>query len=249
MKSVDRTLKILEKVVNSDNGISVTEISNCLNIHKSTTHRLLSTLVYRGYIKKDGNNLYFPGIKLLEIGSLTLNKSDMRQEIKPYLEKLMQITEETIHLGVLDNYEVIYIDKVESPHTIRMYSSVGKRAPVHCTGLGKTLLAFSEEETIEEFLSLKKLEKYTKNTITDPDKFKKHLKKIKDRGYAVDNQEHEDNINCISAPIFNHQGEAIAAFSISGPANRMTLKRVKELKSLILEYSQKISLAFGYYKK
>jgi DNA-binding IclR family transcriptional regulator len=246
VQSVDRTLNVLEKIINSENGITVTELSNSLDIHKSTVHRLLSTLAYRKYIKKDKNNLYFPGIKLLEIGSQTLNKSDMRKEIKPYLEKLMKKTEETIHLGILDDNEVIYIDKVESPHTIRMYSSIGKRAPVHCTGLGKVLIAFSSQEDIENFLETKKLKKYTENTITKPEEFKENLKKIKKRGYSIDNQEHEVNINCIASPIFDHKGNVLAAFSISGPSNRMTLETIQELKTMVLQYSKKISACFGY---
>ncbi|MGM0409965.1 MAG: IclR family transcriptional regulator [Bacillota bacterium] len=246
VKSVDKTLNILEKLVQSENSLGVTEISNSLGLHKSTVHRLLSTLEYRGYVKKDKNNRYSVGIKLLEIGSKSLNKSDIRNEIKPYLEELKNETKETIHLGILDNYEVIYIDKVESPKTIRMYSSIGKRAPVHCTGLGKCLIAFSNQNYIDDFLQNTNLKKYTQNTITEKGKFRQHLSIIREQGYSIDNEEHETDIRCISGPIFNHKGAIIAAFSISGPANRMTLERIKKLKSLVLNYSKNISAVFGF---
>mgnify|MGYP006280243601 CR=1 FL=1 len=246
VKSVDKTLNILEKLVQSENSLGITEISNSLGLHKSTVHRLLSTLEYRGYAKKDKNNRYSVGIKLIEIGSKSLNKSDIRNEIKPYLEELKNETKETIHLGILDNYEVIYIDKVESPKTIRMYSSIGKRAPVHCTGLGKCLIAFSNQNYIDDFLQNTSLNKYTPNTITDKGKFRQHLSDIRVQGYSIDNEEHETDIRCISGPIFNHKGKILAAFSISGPANRMTLDRIKELKSLVLDYSKDISAVFGF---
>ena len=247
VQSVDRALNIIEKLVQINKGVGVTELSNSLGLHKSTVHRLLATLNYRGYVSKDKqNNNYKVGLKLFEIGSIVINNLDLRKEVKPYLEEMMEKTNETVHLGILDQNEVVYIDKVESPETIRMYSKVGKRAPTHCTSLGKVLLAYSEEDIIKETIYNNELNKYTENTLVDPDELRKHLDIIKKCGYAKDNEEHEEGIRCISGPIFNYNGDVIAAFSIAGPNIRMTEEKIENLKGLVIDYSAKMSAAFGY---
>ena len=158
----------------------------------------------------------------------------------------MQKTKETIHLGILDGGEVIYLDKVESTATIRMYSQVGKRVPAHSTSLGKAIMAHISEERVKEILQEKGMEGKTKNTITDLDKFLDHLKKVRKQGYAVDDEEQEEDIRCIAGPIFNHRGDVIAAFSISAPITRMTEKRMNELAELVVEYSEKMSRSLGF---
>lgn len=247
VQSLDRALNILEKIVKSDDGLGVTELSNSLGLHKSTTYRLLATLAYREYVKQDSkNDKYKVGIKLFELGNLALNKLEVRNEVRPFLEELMAKTGETIHLGVIDDSEVVYIDKVESPQTIRMYSEVGKRAPVHCTGLGKVLLAYSSLEVIDKFIEENGLPAYTNNTITEVDIFKKHLDKIRRQGFAIDNVEHEEGIRCIAGPIFNYKGNAVASFSISGPTMRVTEDKISDFVELVRAYSKKMSRALGF---
>lgn len=247
VKSVDRSLQILEIITKSGKPLGVTEISRKTGIHKSTVYRLLSTLGYRGYISQaDQDDKYTVGLKLFEIGSIAINDLDLRQSVAPYLEKLMELTGETIHLGVLDNGEVVYIDKFESQKTIRMYSKIGKRVYAHSTSLGKVLLAFSPEEILERIIQNQGLPQKTKNTITDPDKLKNHLTRISQQGYAVDDEENEIGIRCIAGPVFDFQGKILAAFSISGPAIRITQEKIEEFKELVCSYSQKISGALGY---
>ena len=240
IKSLDRALDILELIVGRENGMGVTEISRELDIHKSTVYRLLDTLKFRGYLE------YIAGINLFELSSKVLNDIDNRIRVRPYLEELMQKTKETIHLGILDSGEVIYLDKVESTATIRMYSQVGKRVPAHSTSLGKAIMAHLSEEQVKEILEEKGMEKNTENTITEVDKFLNHLEKVKKQGYAVDNEEQEEDIRCIAGPIFNHQGNVVAAFSISAPITRMTESRINELAELVVEYSQKMSRSLGF---
>jgi DNA-binding IclR family transcriptional regulator len=127
-----------------------------------------------------------------------------------------------------------------------MYSQVGKRVPAHSTSLGKAIMAHLSEEKVREILEEKGMEKNTENTITSIDKFLAHLKKVKKQGYAVDDEEQEEDIRCIAGPIFNHRGEVVAAFSISAPITRMTESRMKELAKLVVEYSQKMSRSLGY---
>ena len=247
IKSLDRALDILELIVGKENGMGVTEISRELEIHKSTVYRLLDTLKFRGYLEKnEDNHKYIAGINLFELSSKVLNDIDSRIRVRPYLEELMQKTKETIHLGILDAGEVIYLDKVESTATIRMYSQVGKRVPAHSTSLGKAIMAHLSEERVKEILKEKGMEKNTENTITELDEFLEHLEKVRKQGFAVDDEEQEEDIRCIAGPIFNHRGDVVAAFSISAPITRMTEKRMKKLAELVVEYSQKMSRSLGY---
>lgn len=248
VQSVERALDLLEKLVESTEPVSITALSKQLGLHKSTVHRLLSTLRQRGYVTQDvKTNNYQIGLKLFEIGSIVLNKMDLRAKVRPHLESLRQITNETIHLGILDDYQVVYIDKVESSEVIRMYSRIGKRVPAYCTSLGKILLAYSAKELIENLLLEKPLLRRTEFTITDPELLAEHLAQVKKQGYSIDNQEQELDIRCIAGPIFNYDGQILAAFSISGPTTRMTEDRVAKLSKLILKYSKEISASFGYF--
>ncbi|MCK8816718.1 IclR family transcriptional regulator [Natroniella sulfidigena] len=247
VKSVDRSINILEELAKYEEGLGVTELGNRLDIHKSSVHRLLSTLVYRGLVEQDsktGN--YKLGLKIFELGSKIFNDLEIREYAKLYLEELVEETGEAVHLAVLDQGEIIYIDKVESSNTIRMYSQVGKRAPVHCTGLGKAILAYLSEEEVDRIIETKGLPEYTENTITDPEQFKERLALIRNRGYAMDEIEHELGIRCVAAPIFNYNDEAVAAVSVSGPTMRVSKDRIDELSKLVKEIGLKISQRLGY---
>ncbi len=241
VQSLIRAVDILDLISSSKEGINVTEIAAQLKLHKSTAYRLLSTLEYKNYVKKDKNKRYKVGKRVIEMGHQALNNIDLRKEMRPFLQELGEATKETVHLGIIDDYKVFYIDKVETSHTIRMYSSIGKGGPLYCTGIGKVLLAFSEKEYIDQFLKQLKFVKYTKNTIINRKELKEELAEIKKRGYAVDNMEHEDNIRCVAAPIFDYRGELIAAVSISAPAQRMTMERTAELSQLLVDYTQRMS--------
>ncbi|MCG8516122.1 MAG: IclR family transcriptional regulator [Halanaerobiales bacterium] len=246
IKSLDRALNVLEKIVQADRALGVTELSNSLGMHKSSVYRLLATLAYRGYVKQDKNSGYRVGIRLLELSNLVLGKLELRREIKPLLEELMEKSNETIHLGIIDNGEAVYIDKVEPSQTIRMYSSVGKRIPLYCTGIGKVLLAFTAPAEMEKVIARIELKAFTPSTITDQLKFKAHLVEIREKGYALDNVEHEEGVRCVAGPIFDHQGNLTAAFSISGPVMRMTEERLPETIELVKEYTGKMSAVLGY---
>ncbi|MFP4660570.1 MAG: IclR family transcriptional regulator [Halanaerobiales bacterium] len=249
VKSLDRSLSIIEELVFSDKNLGVTELSNRLGIHKSTIHRLLATLSYRGYVEQDEYGRYKEGLKLFEIGGIVLNKLDLRKRIKPYLVQLQQETKETIHLGILDGKEIVYIDKEETTETIRMYSEVGRRIDAYCTSLGKVLLAYKNID-INKLYKDETLRKYTQSTITDRQELSSHLAKVRKQGFAVDNEEQEQGIRCIGGPIFDYRGEISAAFSIAGPTTRMTVQRVANLAKKVIEYSRVISSSMGYnYKK
>lgn len=247
VKSVDRTLDILERLVEHSKPLGITEISNGTDLHKSTVYRLVDTLCYRNYLIQDTKTgKYKIGMKLFELGSKVMNDLDLRSDARPYLLELEEKTGETIHLGVLEGEEMIYIDKVESHQTIRMGSHVGRRVHTHNTALGKVMLAYLPESEVENIINMAGLPRYTENTITDKNVLMEELDKIRSQGYAIDDEESEKGIRCVAGPIFDHTGEIMAAFSVSGPASRMTHEKIDDVKGIVKDYSRRISKAFGY---
>src|SRR6056297_3164189 len=141
VQSVIRAIDIIELLSGKNKSLGITEISKQLNMHKSTVHRLISTLKYREYVEKNASGKYSLGYKMLELTSNMLDEIDIREKVKPYLKEIVEKTNETVHLGVLDRNKIIYIDKEETSKTIRMHSKIGRRVPLHCTSLGKIFLA------------------------------------------------------------------------------------------------------------
>jgi IclR family KDG regulon transcriptional repressor len=245
VKSVSRALDIINIVSTKKKGFGVTEIANQIDINKSSVYRILSTLEQYGFIEQDcENGKYKLGYKFLDISSRLLDSIDFREEAKPYLLELEQYTNEVIHLVVYDQGEVVYVEKLEGTETLRMHSKVGRRAPMHCTSVGKAILAFLPESILEEVIS-GGLPMHTDKTITSEEAFLLELKKVKRQGYALDLEENEYGITCIAAPIFDYNERAIAAVSISGPTIRMTPDRIEDLKDKMLEVSKKISVRLG----
>jgi IclR family transcriptional regulator, KDG regulon repressor len=247
VKSVSRALDIIQLVSLKKEGLGVTEIANQIDINKSSVYRILSTLARYGYIEQDSETgRYKLGYKFLEISSKLLESIDLRKEAKPFLQKLENETNEVIHLVVYDQGEVVYIEKLEGNETLRMHSKVGKRAPMHCTSVGKAILANLPSSVVLDILDRKGLPMHTKNTITNKDAFLKELIRVKQQGYALDLEENEYGIRCIAAPIFDHLGKVIAAVSVSGPTIRMTDERLKQLQPRMIEIGKQISARLGF---
>ena len=247
IKVLNKTFSILEILLQHGSAMNMTEISKKLRLYPSTIHRILDTLKYWGYVEQDPNTQkYQLGLKLLELGMAKFHQMDLVREATPYLKELVKECNETVHLGVLEEGEVMYLAKEESSQTIRMISYVGKRAPVYCTSLGKVLLAYLSEEGRKKILDEKELTRFTENTITDKSKLKKELDKVRKQGFALDSEENEKDICCIAAPIRNYQGKVIAAISISGPVYRIDINKQNHLKKVLIETSKKISKRLGY---
>jgi IclR family transcriptional regulator, KDG regulon repressor len=250
VKSVSRALHIIDIVSSEKDGLGVTEIAKQMDINKSSVYRILSTLVQYGYIEQDKETeRYKLGYKFLDISSKLLESIDLRREAKPYLRELEKETNEVIHLVVYDQGEVIYIEKLEGTETLRMHSKVGKRAPMHCTGVGKAILAHLPLNVVLEIIERKGLPKHTDFTITDRDALLKELEKVKQKGYALDLEENEYGIRCIAVPIFDYSGNVVAAVSISGPTIRMTDERIEKLQERIRYIGSQISERLGYRQK
>jgi len=199
--------------------------------------------------QEPNNQRYQLGLKVIELGMAKLHQMDLAREATPYLKELVNQCNETVHLGVLEEGEVLYLAKEESSQTIRMISYVGKRAPLHCTALGKVLLAYLSAEERKEILGEKVLPRLTENTITDKKELEKELSKVREQGFALDREENEKDIRCVAAPIRNYQGEVIAAISISSPIFRIDKNAQSDLKEALLETSKEISKRLGYNDK
>ena len=251
VQAIERVSSILEILGQNPRGVSIRALSDKVNLPKGTTHRLLSSLSYLGYVRQDSKTRdYFLGFKLVELGNLLLSQLDLRKEAEPFLKNLAENTKETVHLVVLDRNEIVYIDKVEGDHNpsgLRMASRIGLRNPAHSSAVGKVLISHLPDEDLNQFFRGKGLPKRTENTITDMAQLKEHLKMVRNQGYAVDDEENEKGVRCVGAPIYDEAGNAVAAISISGPAFRVTKKLVQEtLKKEVMETALKISQRLGY---
>ncbi|MBO8162933.1 MAG: IclR family transcriptional regulator [Brevibacillus sp.] len=247
IKSVDRALQIIDIVSTRKEGFGVSELARQIELNKSSVYRILSTLASHGYIEQNQESgRYKLGYKLLELSERLLESIDLRAEARPYLKELEQLTNEVVHLVVYNQGEVVYIEKLDGNETLRMHSQVGKRAPMHCTSVGKVILAHLPSEEMLRIVEKKGLARHTEHTITELDAFQRHLREIRQNGYAVDHEENEQGITCIAAPIFGFNGKVTAAVSISGPTIRMTEQRLSELKWKIMEVGRNISRRLGY---
>src|SRR5665648_972070 len=250
IKVLDKSLSILDILLQHGSTMHMTEIAEKLGLYPSTIHRILDTLRHWGYVEQDPKSQkYRLGLKVLELGMAKLHQMDRVKEATPYLKELVNQCNETVQLGVLEEGEVLYLAKEESSQTIRMISYVGKRAPLHCTSLGKVLLAYLSAEERKKILGEKVLPRLTENTITDKMELEKELGKVRERGFALDREENEKDVRCIAAPIRNYRGEVIAALSISSPIFRIDINPQNNLNEVLIKTSEKISKKLGYNSK
>ncbi|OPL13071.1 MAG: IclR family transcriptional regulator [Firmicutes bacterium ML8_F2] len=250
VQSIERALNILELMAEIGEPVAVTDLAEKLDLKISTTHRLLTTLMHRGYVEQEPeNSRYRLGLKVLEIANAALSLFDIRTMVHSFLEELVERCNETANLAVLDETEIVYIDQVESHNYIivKMFAQVGNRNPVHCTASGKTLLAYQSEKKIKNVLSNIELTRHTDKTIVDREILREELARIKKTGYAIDFGELEEHVRCVAAPIFNYEGKAAASLSVSGPSNRIDADFMKnELASLVMAVAAKASRKLGW---
>jgi DNA-binding IclR family transcriptional regulator len=232
-KTLVKALRLVEVISQRPEGLTLAEASRVSGLPKPTAHRVLGPLVQARILRIDGAGVYRLGMQCLVLGTAFLESLDLREEARDVLAELVERTGETCHLGVLDGARIVYIEKVESSHAVRMFSKVGLTNPVHSTGLGKAMAAFSDERVIEEVIAAG-LPRRTPRTTTDPEAFRAELESIRRRGYAVDNVENEDGIRCVAAPVRDHTGTVVAGISVAGPQYRLTLDRVSELVTVTL---------------
>lgn len=244
---LDRTFQILDILSADGMGQSITELAEALQLHKSTTHRLIMVLESSRYVEKDAETgKYRLGSRIIELGLSALSRLDLFQVGRPHLRELVAETGETAHIGVLRDGEIVSLLNWESTQTVRTPSTSGTRHPVHCSSLGKAILAFSIPEDLDRFLHKRNLERYTRNTITSSDLFRKEVDSIRRIGYSIDDEEREDGLRCIGAPVFSSSGDAVAAVSIAGPVFRITRDRTSTLAAAVMKAAESISRSLGY---
>jgi DNA-binding IclR family transcriptional regulator len=251
IQTIERVSTILDVLAKSSKGISLGALSEKVQLPKGTTHRLLSSLMYFDFVRQNPETRnYSLGFKLVELGSSLLDQINLRKEAEPFLTALSQRTKETGYLAILDRTEVVYIEKIEAEDDsigLRASSKVGQRNAANSCSLGKVLLAQLPEEELNDLIEEMGFVQKTENTITDPLQLKDHLKVVRARGYAVDDEESERGIRCVAAPIRNEIGLTVAAVSISGPAIRITRERVQgALKDEVMATALKISKKLGF---
>ena len=250
IQSIDRTLQILELFSLEKPEWGVTEISKALNIYKSNVHNVLTTLAERGFIIKDSRtDKYKLGIKFFELGSVVIKNMNLRKIAHPYMEKLLKEFNETVHLGILVEGEILSIEQEESGQSLSPRIFIGKRAPLYCTGVGKAIMAYLSKDKVAAIVEGKGLKKYTESTITNKEELEKEFLKIRKQGYSVDNMEHEEGVRCVAGPIRDYTGKVSASLSVSGPAFRINENNIPNIAKKVKEYCDCISEEMGYPKK
>lgn len=246
VQSVQRSLKIL-KLFEENGQLSLNDISEYMELSKSTVYGLVNTLVCEDFLEQnDETKKYKLGIKNFELGNYYQKRLDIRKELRPLIENLVEQFHETVHLARHYHGEVIYIDKVEGSDFSIVSSQIAQRAPMHCTGVGKVQLAHLPDEYLEDYIFSKPLKKYTDKTITTKELLKNELMNIRNSGYAFDNEEIEVGLRCVAVAILGHDGKPMAAVSISAPTGRMSDSKRLEMLDVLLKYSKSISKKFGY---
>jgi DNA-binding IclR family transcriptional regulator len=244
---LERTFAILDVLAESTEDLSWAQMEGRLNFDKSTYYRLLRTLEHHRYAERDSQTgKYRLGSKLLELGSRAVARFDLATACRPYLERLSGQSGETALLGVFRDGQVITLTVVEGRHALRMGVTVGGKAPVHCSAIGKAILAFLPEDEVGSIVRNSGLIRYTRHTITRRSEFKAELAQIRNRGFAMDNQELEAGLKCIGAAVQDRSGRVIAALSIAGAAVRFDRKRVSTLAPLVSRIASDFSASLGY---
>jgi DNA-binding IclR family transcriptional regulator len=220
-----------------------------MSLHKSTAHRSLMVLERSGLIERTQENRFRLGLKLYELGNRAVEQIDLRARVHPFFRRLSMQVGETVHLSILQKTSVVYLDKVEPNRKVRMSSKIGSSNPVYCTAMGKAILAFQPEETVEQILANMQFARYTRKTLCSREMLLKYLERVRRRGYAIDDEEIELGIRCIGAPIFDGDHQVIAAASVSGPSSRITAQSVPTIADHLLRCCRDISASLGMQPK
>lgn len=246
VKSLQKAIDIIDCLAKNEE-MGVTELSNRFNISKSSVYNMLNTFAQNHWVEKNAiSSKYKLGLRLFELGNVVRDGLHLREIATPFMKELVNKVGETVHLTVMDEGMVVYIETAQPDNKFSIASLNERRVHMHCTGVGKAILAFQPDQTIEEVISQKGLPSFTPNTITDPDELKNHLVKIKERGFAVDDIEHEPGVRCVAAPIRNEKGKVFASMSLTGPSPRFTFEKIEKYADFLIGVSNNISRKLGW---
>jgi Transcriptional regulator len=244
--SVQRCLRLLSLFARTPGGLSASEVAKQSSLPVSTVHRFLANLENAGFLDFSNTGKYHLGIACFSIGHAALAQLDVRRLSFPYLQALNQKTRETVHLTVRHGLSAVYVEKLDSPEQLRIFSRIGSSVPLHCTAVGKVLLAYLPEDERGRTLEQMELRRLTTNTIGNLQELERHLERVRKNGCAFDLEEHEPHIRCVAAPIWDHSGAVNASLSLTAPVVRMALPRLRQLAPLIQDAGLRISRELGY---
>lgn len=243
--SVERAFELLETVAGAGrDGITLVELAATVPTAMSTTHRYVTTLLNLGVLKRDPAGRLRLGVRLIALAGSLLGEDALRSTAEPLLEALVEMVGETAHLGVPLGPHMVYVAKVESPHSVRLVSRIGARAPMHCTAMGKAVLAHLDGERRSAILA-PPLEVRTPRTLTG-DALLAELDRVRRQGFAVDDEENETGVRCLAAPVLTSAGEPVGAVSVSGPADRLSRERATETAPEVVGLAAEIARRLGH---
>jgi IclR family transcriptional regulator, KDG regulon repressor len=250
IQSVSHALDLLEQFRGEVDELGVTELSKRLKLHKNNIFRLLATLESRGYIEQNRvTENYRLGIKNLELGQTFIRQLGLLKQSKPVLESVVKACNETAYVAILKDFSCIYLDSVETDRTVRVVSRVGHRLPAYCSAGGKVQMAYMKDDELDNYIRTTEFKSFTPNTITDGEILRKQLRQVAEQGFAIDDEELDLGVRCISAPIRDYTRRIVGAVSISGPSDRLGNERLeKELIPLVISAAADISAKFGFQK-
>src|SRR5271157_97303 len=244
--ALQRGLRLLQIFSEAPHGLTAKQVAGRSRLPVSTVHRFLVNLGDAGFLNCGGDGVYQLGIACFAIGQAALGQLDIRQVSLPYLQELNRQTRETIHLTVRHGLSAVYVEKLDSPEQLRIYSRIGAAVPLYCTAVGKVMLAYMPDDERERVLPQLALKHLTPNTVGSLQELKAELYRVRKNGYACDLEEHELHIRCVAAPIWDHSGIVNASLSITAPMVRMTVTRLRQLAPLIQTAGLQISRELGY---
>lgn len=244
--SLQRGLRLLTMFAKAEGGLGAARLAEISGLPVSTLHRFLVNLESAGYLTCDGAGNYHLGIACVSLGQAAIGQMDIRALSRPFLQELNHQTRETVHLTVRHGLSAVYVEKLDSPEPVRIFSRIGATVPLHCTAIGKVLLAYMPEAEQSQVLELLDLKRFTPNTVGSLQELRAQLQRVRRNGHALDLEEHEMHIRCLAAPVWDHSGTVNASLSITGPAVRMTITRLRELAPLVQAAGAGISRELGY---
>jgi DNA-binding IclR family transcriptional regulator len=245
---LSKGIDVLEVLRRAESNLSFQELHRRVRIPKTTLYRILKTLIERDFVIYEDKK-YKLGYGFLSFTKKIISEISLREIANPYLKKICQKTEETVELIIPFNDEILYIDKIESPQSIKLVAQIGsKYKTLHASAPGKILLAY-DKKVFDDFLKRKKLEKITPKTITDKNRLKNEIERIRKNGWAYDDGEARIDVRRIAAPVFNYEGKLTGIIGIAGPSYRINERKIKEFGKFLKEICDEISEKLGYKKE
>jgi DNA-binding IclR family transcriptional regulator len=245
--AVERALDLMEALAHSKNGLSLSQLVESSNLPKSSIHCLLLTLKRRGYLHCSvQTGRYMFGTKLFALANTSLGGLSIREQAAPYLMQLMEQTGLTVHMGVLDKYEAVLVAKYDPPGSTGLATWRGKRMEVHCTGIGKALGAYMTEENLRGLYRMRKLPRHNENTISSLRKLQEDFARIRERSYAIDDEEDEIGWRCLGSPFYDPTGSPVGAVSIAGTINQIRDDNLPRLAETLKACTAAISDSWGH---